>query len=147
MRDKLKPLVFGTVLNATPALIDNVFHFHDGRVDSVVFYSDGYQLADPIADYPDVEALIAAAVPAGRYATCSAYAAIRFGERWGASAPTADVVNTNAGIRMPPEIGDVTVDCELDYDPRTLLEIAGDTLRRTADSVVSIVDGVLRKEH
>jgi len=142
MRDKLKPLVFGTVLNATPALIDNVFHFHDGRVDSVVFYSDGYQLADPIADYPDVEALIAAAVPAGRYATCSAYAAIRFGERWGASAPTADVVNTNAGMRMPPEMAS----CALEDDPRTPREIVEDVLRSVGDGVESIVDGVLREE-
>jgi len=105
MRDKRKPIAFGAMQNLTPAFVDGIFWFNDGRVDSAVFYENGRPLDNPIVDYPDVLDLMIANVPPGTYATCRAYAAIKFGDNHPDGMLTADVTNTNAGMALPPEEG------------------------------------------
>lgn len=101
---RMKPLVFGRMENVAGFRLGNAVYFHDGRVDSATFYLDGKELDDPAFDVPDPAALEAAVVPSGRYVTCRAYGAIRFAADYPFAEPTADIVSTLVGFRLPPEI-------------------------------------------
>jgi hypothetical protein len=91
------------MINITPAPVDGVFFANDGKVDAATFYLNGRRLDSPVADYPDLVGLMAASLQPGTYATCAAYAAIKFGPGGPDGLVTADVVNTNAGYVLHPE--------------------------------------------
>ncbi|KTR07480.1 hypothetical protein NS365_04120 [Aureimonas ureilytica] len=81
LKGKRKPLALGTVSNVTPADLTAttslVFQVHDGPVAAIpAVYVRAAKLALD-ADYPTLAALLAAAIPQGRYATCLALGLFR----------------------------------------------------------------------
>lgn len=99
LNGKPRPLAFGWCLNVTPALVvpaELLYQLHDGEVQAITaVYAQGYPL-DAGADYPTIEALRAATIAAGGFATCKAAGYFRIG-----AAPsgtiTADVQGAAAG--------------------------------------------------
>lgn len=84
LRGQLKPAGFGTVRNLPPIMINvvnNVFQF-DGYANAVSVQGVFEDLADmgaSVGDYANYAALVAAAIPNGRWATCLAEGLIRLG--------------------------------------------------------------------
>ena len=80
MTGKPKPILFGRCFNVSPVLIDPaylVWQFHVRQAQAVDgVYDKGAALTFD-ANYASYAALIAAAIPAGRYATCLAEGMIR----------------------------------------------------------------------
>lgn len=99
-----KPLAFGRCRQVAPVNVDwgtQLWQVHDGAAGAIDAVRDrGVALAAG-GDYADAAALLAAAVPAGHYATCLAAGLFRLGST-PAGPVTADVVGDPAvGARAP----------------------------------------------
>lgn len=84
LKGKVKPLVLGWASNVEPVLIDptnSVYQFSGyGPIEEVTkLYERGSDFGAETADYADYTALVAATIPAGRWATCLASGMIRLG--------------------------------------------------------------------
>lgn len=84
LKGKLKPWIFGHAMNVEPVLInedDNVYQFSGyGPIQSVdALYERGASFGAAIGDHANYAALVAASIPAGRWATCLAEGMIRLG--------------------------------------------------------------------
>lgn len=84
LKGTLKPWIFGHAKNVEPVLInedDSVYQFSGyGPIQSVdALYERGSSFGASIGDYANYAALIAATIPAGRWATCLAQGLIRLG--------------------------------------------------------------------
>lgn len=81
-RGRLAPQIYGPVFNVVPVLINaanGVYMIHDRKIDAVVAVKDGGSPLDATTDYPGWDALVAATVGVGEYATCLALGLIRTG--------------------------------------------------------------------
>lgn len=84
LKGTLKPWIFGHAKNVEPVLInedDNVYQFSGyGPIQSVdALFERGSSFGASFGDYANYSALVAAAIPAGRWATCLAEGLIRLG--------------------------------------------------------------------
>lgn len=83
LRDTLMPFVVGSVFNMPPTLINSlliIYQAHSGRVAGIGPVWEG---ANPIPfdrDYESYEALVAADIPAGHYATCRLHGLLRLSQ-------------------------------------------------------------------
>jgi hypothetical protein len=84
LKGNFKPWLFGRALNVEPILIDpinSVFQFSAyGPIKAVnALYERASDFGASIADYATYAALVAATIPAGRWATCLASGMVRLG--------------------------------------------------------------------
>lgn len=84
LKNRLKPLAIGWCQNVEPVLIDtveNVYQFSAyGAIEAVTnLYERGSDFGASVGDYASYAALVAAAIPAGRWATCLAAGMVRLG--------------------------------------------------------------------
>lgn len=84
LKNKPKPMLFGRAKSVEPVLIDsvnNVFQFHGyGPIEAVnTLYERAADFGAKVGDYASYAALVAATIPAGRWATCLAEGLIRLG--------------------------------------------------------------------
>lgn len=84
LKDKPKPWLLGRCFNVPPILIDatnSVFQFSAyGAISAVTkLYERGSDFGASIGDYANYAALVAAAIPEGRWATCLAAGMVRLG--------------------------------------------------------------------
>jgi hypothetical protein len=84
LKGTLKPWIFGHAKNVNPTLIDednSVYQFSGyGPIQSVdALYERGSSFGASIGNYANYTALVAATIPAGRWATCLAEGLIRLG--------------------------------------------------------------------
>lgn len=84
IKNRVKPWVFGRALNVEPVLlsaVDSVFQFSAyGPIEAVTaLYERASDFGPSIGDYADYAALVAATIPAGRWATCLAQGLVRLG--------------------------------------------------------------------
>lgn len=91
LKGRLKPLIIGWAANVEPVLIntvDNVYQFSGyGAIEAVTkLYERAADFGASTGDYASYAALVAATIPAGRWATCLAAGMIRLG------APAAGVI-------------------------------------------------------
>lgn len=91
LKGRLKPLVIGWAKNVEPVLIDatnSVYQFSAyGAIEAVsVLYERATDFGASVGDYATYAALVAATIPAGRWATCLAAGMVRLG------APAAGVI-------------------------------------------------------
>lgn len=112
----LKPWIFGHAQNVEPILIDednSVYQFSGyGAIQSVdVLYERGASFGAPVGDYADYAALVAATIPAGRWATCLALGMVRLGA---------------------PQFGVITGDLKGDYSGSVQRRLPGAILQRIA---------------
>jgi hypothetical protein len=81
LKDKVKPRVFGRVLNA-PAVAANrfrlLYQWSAGPVAALAVYDGGLALT-PTVDYPTLSSLLAGTLTGGQYATCLAQGIARLG--------------------------------------------------------------------
>jgi hypothetical protein len=94
LKDKVKPLALGRPRNVEPVLInavDSVYQFSAyGPIEAVeVLYERASAFPAASADYPDYDALVAADIDPGHWATCLAEGMIRLG------APAAGVITAD----------------------------------------------------
>ena len=116
LKDQLKPWVFGRALNVEPVMInvvDNVFQFSAyGPIHAVnALYERGSSFGASLGDHADYAALVAAAIPEGRWATCLAEGMVRLGA---------------------PPYGVITGDVDGDKPGGVWLRKTGEILRRVA---------------
>jgi len=126
IKGKPKPWAFGAPKNIEPVLIDSVNSVFQvsayGAIKNVVtLYERGAAFGASYGDYANYAALVAAAIPAGRWATCLASGLIRLGA---------------------PPYGLITADIEGDYQGGTWRRLPGAILQRIA-SALSISSGAL----
>ncbi len=126
IKGKPKPWAFGAPKNIEPVLIDSVNSVFQvsayGAIKNVVtLYERGAAFGASYGDYANYAALVAAAIPAGRWATCLASGLIR--------------------LSAPP-YGLITADIEGDYQGGTWRRLPGAILQRIA-SALSISSGAL----
>ncbi len=84
LKDKPKPWLLGRCFNVEPILIDatnSVFQFSAyGAIEAVTkLYERGSDFGASFGDYANYAALVAAAIPAGRWGTCLAEGMVRLG--------------------------------------------------------------------
>lgn len=84
MKGRVKPLALGWPQNVEPVLInavDSVYQFSAyGPIEGVTkLYERGSDFGASAGDYADYAALVAATIPAGRWATCLAEGMVRLG--------------------------------------------------------------------
>ena len=83
LKGRLKPWIFGRALNVEPILvnsIDNVVQFSAYSIQGIsALYERGASFGPSMGDYATYEELIAAVIPAGRWATCHARGMARLG--------------------------------------------------------------------
>lgn len=83
LKGRLKPWIFGRALNVEPILInnvDNVVQFSAYSIPGIsALYERGSSLGVSIGNYATYEQLVAATIPAGRWATCHARGMARLG--------------------------------------------------------------------
>jgi hypothetical protein len=84
LRNRVKPLAIGRPSNVEPVLInavDSVYQFSGyGPIEAVTtLYERGSDFGPKTGDYANYAALVAADIPAGRWATCLAEGLIRLG--------------------------------------------------------------------
>ena len=96
-----KPMCFGFCRNVPPLMINeahSIFQVHGyGPIKNVVaLFERGIDFGEDVGDYPTYDALFAATVPEGRWATCLAQGLIRLGAP-PAGAITCDVEGDNTG--------------------------------------------------
>lgn len=94
LKDKSKPAVFGNAMNVEPVTInevDNVFQVHGyGAIEGIAaVYERAASFGASLGDHEDYEALVAADIPEGAWATCLAEGMFRLG------APPAGVVTAD----------------------------------------------------
>jgi hypothetical protein len=116
IKNKVKPWVFGLAKNVEPVMInavDNVFQFSAyGAIKAVnALYERGASFGAATGDHANYAALVAASIPAGRWATCLAEGLIRLGA---------------------PPYGVITGDVEGDYQGSTFRRLTGAILTRIA---------------
>ncbi len=110
LKGQLKPWVFGRALNVEPVFIDqidNVFQVSGyGAVQAIsAVYERGASFGASVGDFANYAALVAATIPAGRWATCLAQGMFRLGAP-PAGVITCDVDGDNVGgfLRRTGEI-------------------------------------------
>lgn len=111
LKGRVKPLAIGRPKNVEPVLInavDNVYQFSGyGPVEAVsALYERGASFGTAIGNYASYTALVAATVPAGRWATCLAEGMVRLGAP-AAGLITADVRGHVVGSASPRLTGAV----------------------------------------
>lgn len=84
LKDRPKPLLIGRALNAEPVLIDavnSVYQFSGyGPIEDVeALFERASDFGDATANFASYAALVAAAIPPGRWATCLAEGMVRLG--------------------------------------------------------------------
>jgi len=84
IKDKVKPLVLGWAMNVEPQLIDSdnsVYQFSGyGPIEGVsALFERGSDFGASVGDYANYAALVAAAIPPGRWGTCLAEGMVRLG--------------------------------------------------------------------
>lgn len=94
IKDRVKPLVLGWASNVEPLLIDelnSVYQFSAyGAIEAVTtLFERGADFGAAMADHATYAALVAASIPAGRWATCLAAGMVRLG------APAAGVITAD----------------------------------------------------
>ena len=94
LKGKVKPLAIGWPKNVEPVLInavDSVYQFSAyGPIEAVTtLYERGSDFGASTGDHADYAALVAATIPAGRWATCLAQGLVRLG------APQAGVITAD----------------------------------------------------
>lgn len=100
MKDKPKPLCYGSCSNVTPACVnpfDLIYQVHDGAVTSIVV-CDGQVPLNSTGDYATAALLQAAHIPPGKSGTCLALGLFRIGCATYYTL-TADVVEGAGGQR------------------------------------------------
>lgn len=126
IKGKPKPWAFGAPKNVEPVLIDSINSVFQvsayGAIKSVVtLYERGTAFGSSFGNYSDYPALVAANIPAGRWATCLVSGLIRLGA---------------------PPYGLITADIEGDYEGLVWARLPGQILQRIA-TVLSISSGVI----
>lgn len=116
LKGKLKPWLFGHAQNVEPVLIDednSVYQFSGyGPIQSVdALYERGSSFGASVGDHASYAALVAASIPAGRWATCLASGMIRLGA---------------------PQYGVITGDVKGDYQGEVQRRHPGAILQRIA---------------
>lgn len=116
LKGKLKPWIFGHAMNVEPVLInedDSVYQFSAyGPIEAVDnLYERGASFGAAVGDYANYAALVAASIPAGRWATCLAEGMIRLGA---------------------PQYGVITGDVRGDYSGSVQKRLPGAILQRIA---------------
>lgn len=111
LKGTLKPLIFGRARNVEPILVDevnSVFQFSGyGPIRAVnALFERASSFGQPVEDHPDYEALIAATIPRGRWATCLNQGLIRLGAP-PAGLITGDVDGHRVGAGWPRLTGAV----------------------------------------
>lgn len=111
LKGRLKPLVIGWAKNVEPILIDtvnNVYQFSGyGAIEAVsILYERAASFGASIGDYATYAALVAAAIPAGRWGTCLASGMVRLGAP-AAGVITGDVRGHRVGSTTPRLTGAV----------------------------------------
>lgn len=79
---QFKPRAYGRLFNVRPRLIDaanQVWQWHDGAVQSVTAARDGGAALFNVGDFDDWDALLAATLTLGEFATCDALGLVRLG--------------------------------------------------------------------
>ena len=83
LKERLKPWIFGRALNVEPILInsvDNVVQFSAYPIQGIsALYERGSSFGPSIGNYSSYAQLVAATLPAGRWATCHALGMARLG--------------------------------------------------------------------
>ncbi len=84
LKDRVKPLVIGHAMNVEPVMVDainSVYQFSAyGAIEEVTsLYERASDFGSSIGDYGSYASLIAASIPAGRWATCLAEGLVRLG--------------------------------------------------------------------
>ncbi|MCC4258006.1 hypothetical protein, partial [Sphingobium lactosutens] len=83
LKGRLKPWIFGRALNVEPILIDsvdNVVQFSAYSIQGIsALYERGSSFGPSIGNYSTYAQLVAATIPAGRWATCHALGMARLG--------------------------------------------------------------------
>lgn len=111
LKDREKPLIIGRALNVEPVLLDAVDSLYQfsayGPIEAIdALYERASAFGPPVADYPDLASLLAAAVPRGAWATCLAQGMVRLGAP-AAGVITADVNGHVVGDASPLRTGSV----------------------------------------
>lgn len=119
IKGKAKPWAFGSPLSIEPILInsvDSVFQVSAyGNIKAVTaLYERGSQFGASLGDYADYTALVAASIPAGRWATCLASGLIRLGA---------------------PPYGVITADLEGDYQGSIWRRLPGAIIQRMCSAL------------
>ncbi|RXR28961.1 DUF7359 domain-containing protein [Sphingobium fluviale] len=126
IKGKSKPWAFGAPKNIEPILIDSINSVFQvsayGTIKAVTtLYERGAAFSASFGNYADYTALVAASIPAGRWATCLASGLIRLGA---------------------PPYGVITADIEGDYLSSTWRRLPGAILQRIC-SALSISGGLI----
>ncbi|MDQ4421475.1 hypothetical protein OOT33_13690 [Sphingobium sp. DEHP117] len=127
IKGKPKPWAFGAPKNVEPVLIDSlnsvfqVSAYGSGIKAVTALYERGAPFSASFGNYADYAALVAANIPAGRWATCLASGLIRLGA---------------------PPYGLITADIEGDYNGSVWTRLPGAILQRIA-TALSISSGVI----
>lgn len=127
IKGKPKPWAFGAPKNIEPVLIDSinsvfqVSAYGSGIKAVTALYERGAAFSASFGNYADYAALVAANIPAGRWATCLASGLIRLGA---------------------PPYGLITADIEGDYNSSVWTRLPGAILQRIA-TALSISSGVV----
>lgn len=126
IKGKPKPWAFGAPKNIEPVLIDSINSVFQvsayGTIKAVTtLYERGAAFSASFGNYADYTALVAASIPAGRWATCLASGLIRLGA---------------------PPYGVITADIEGDYLSSTWRRLPGAILQRIC-SALSISGGLI----
>ncbi|MGA1853030.1 hypothetical protein VH570_19540 [Sphingobium sp. HT1-2] len=104
LKGRLKPWIFGRALNVEPILvnsIDSVVQFSAYPVQGIsALYERGASFGPSIGNYPTYAALVAANIPAGKWATCHALGMARLGAPpYGVITGDVDGDNTSGFLR------------------------------------------------
>lgn len=111
LKNRVKPLVIGHAHNVEPILlnaVDLVWQFSAyGAIEAVSYlYERGASFGTSIGNYASYATLVAATVPAGRWATCLAEGLVRLGAP-NEGVITGDVAGHRVGASTPELTGEV----------------------------------------
>jgi hypothetical protein len=109
-KDRRKPTLFGVRRQFTPLLLDAanlVWCYHSGPVGGPLAVRDAGVALPVAANYATYAALIAAAIPAGQYATCNALGLLRLNAP-PAGALTIDAEGAKPGASVLVTFADIT---------------------------------------
>ncbi|CDO34040.1 hypothetical protein [Novosphingobium sp. KN65.2] len=127
LKGRVKPWVLGRAANIEPVLIDTTNYVYQvsayGPIDDVTaLYERGSSFGASSGDYADYDALVAASLPEGAWATSLAYGLIRLGA---------------------PAYGLITADVDGDSNGGTFWRKTGEIIERVADAL-SIDSGLIQ---
>jgi len=111
LAERVKPLAIGNPMNVEPVLInavDSVYQFSGyGPIEAVqALFERGSDFGPPLADHATYDALVAATIPPGNWATCLAEGMIRLGAP-AAGVITGDILGHVVGSATPRQTGTV----------------------------------------